>query len=448
MSIDPIILGLLGWIMAQLFIMHVYHRFKIPNVGLIQAYLLNLALNHWFGAFIYTLPWYSTSDYEYVKNGFTLTVYGVLAFAVGSAVLAPLAIKVFRMRWIQGKTFVPNPNLPVLSIVAGLFLYFALSPVLGRVPTVAAFVNSGWSLMTAGLCLACWKAWNLQGRRNLMRWLLFAISFPFITTLRMGFLGTGSVSLITCLVFVSSFYRPRWKVVVAGTLAIYLGLSLFVTYLRDRTELRGVIWLDEAPFSQRLEKFGETLKNFEFFDPTNHAHLERIDLRMNQNTFVGTSVDYLRSGLQDFAKGQTLWEAALSLIPRAFWPDKPIVGGSGNLVSDYTGLSLSEGTSFGIGQVMEFYINFGVPCVILGFFALGFLIALFDIAAGYRLSRGNWQGFAFWFFPGLGFIQSTGSLVEVVSTVVVSLIFCYLLNKYLLPRFSGRKLFRQKRVPS
>ena len=62
----------------------------------------------------------------------------------------------------------------------------------------------------------------------------------------------------------------------------------------------------------------------------------------------------------------------MGLVPRALWPDKPAVGGGGSLVTEYTGIPFEEGTSVGAGQVLEFYVNFGIPGVLAGFAGLGF----------------------------------------------------------------------------
>ena len=76
--------------------------------------------------------------------------------------------------------------------------------------------------------------------------------------------------------------------------------------------------------------------------------------------------------IYDFAYGGTvpLW----GFVPRALWPDKPAVGGGGSLVSEYTGIPFGEGTSVGAGQVLELYVNFGIPGVLAGFTGLGFLL--------------------------------------------------------------------------
>ncbi|MCP6769100.1 hypothetical protein NL529_30065, partial [Klebsiella pneumoniae] len=87
----------------------------------------------------------------------------------------------------------------------------------------------------------------------------------------------------------------------------------------------------------------------ELFDPRNIRQLERIDERLNQNYLVGAAVRHLQDGRVDFAAGSTVSDAALNIIPRALWPDKPIGAGSGDLVAIYTGLEFSKETSVGIG---------------------------------------------------------------------------------------------------
>jgi len=109
-------------------------------------------------------------------------------------------------------------------------------------------------------------------------------------------------------------------------------------------------------------------------------------------------------------------DAAFALVPRAIWPNKPAVGGSGNIVSKYTGLVFAEGTSVGVGPVLEFYINFGTTGVIIGFLIMGAIVGLIDEVAGERMLSGDWQGFIFWFLPGIAFLQVGGQLTEVTSS--------------------------------
>jgi len=52
------------------------------------------------------------------------------------------------------------------------------------------------------------------------------------------------------------------------------------------------------------------------FDPKDDTHLRQIDLRLNQNYFVGAAVSHLKTSGQ-FADGETLWlaESAPPLVP-------------------------------------------------------------------------------------------------------------------------------------
>ena len=92
------------------------------------------------------------------------------------------------------------------------------------------------------------------------------------------------------------------------------------------------------------------------------THLFALDQRLNQNYLVGMGVMRHREGEAELLYGATVpfW----ALIPRAIWPDKPAVGGGGDLVSQFTGIKFAEGTSVGVGQVLEFYMNFGMPGVL------------------------------------------------------------------------------------
>jgi hypothetical protein len=269
---------------------------------------------------------------------------------------------------------------------------------------------------------------------------MLGMMFPVITVVKDGFLGFGIAAVFIILGFVISFYRPRWKVAVGGVLAIYMGLSLFVTYLRDRTEFREALWQEKVSYSERFGKMFNTIRTFEFFDIHNASHLERLDQRLNQNILVGQAVQYLNNENVAYARGSTLWEALISVVPRIIWPSKPVTAGSGDYVSDYTGIVFAEGTSVGMGQVFEFFINFGRKGVIVGFFILGSILGFLDKGAGYRLALDDWKGCVFWFLPGVALLQTSGSLVEVFSTFTASIVFCFLVNKYVVPRMSGRAI--------
>jgi hypothetical protein len=122
-------------------------------------------------------------------------------------------------------------------------------------------------------------------------------------------------------------------------------LTIFVNYFASRNNIRNVVW-GGAELEDRVDAVVNAGANFEWFDPSNRLHLRALDARLNQNYFVGIAAERLDHGYVDYLYGRSLWEALLSLVPRALWPDKPVFGGSGDIVREMTGLSLSTTTSW------------------------------------------------------------------------------------------------------
>jgi hypothetical protein len=403
----------------------------------VPAYVLNLGLIHWPGAVVYLLPWYWGGDAENVEAGFLVTVYGIMAFALGSIILGPLITHVFAFPRSTGPSRVPETLLPRMYMFVGLACYTLLLTVAGGVPTVTALLATGWHLVVVGLGLACWAAWRGGRRPFFAAWLIVVGTLPLFTLVSQGFLSYGLSALIATLALIVTFTRPKPAWLLVGLIATYLGLSFYVTYMRDRAPIRDVVWTG-APVEDRVAQLALTLSDPEWFDPYDVHQLQRIDARLNQNALVGAAVRYLEVQRNPFARGETLWEAAIALIPRAAWPEKPVTAGSGTLVTRYTGIPFSATTSVGIGQVMEFYVNFGRVGVLVGFLFLGVALSLLDVGAHNRLLKGDWQGFALWYLPGLSLLQAGGSLVEVTSSAGAAVVTVVVVNRFVVPDLGGR----------
>jgi hypothetical protein len=204
--------------------------------------------------------------------------------------------------------------------------------------------------------------------------------------------------------------------------------------MRDRGSIRDSVW-GGASFSERFAQLFQSVSTFVWFDPTDSEHLARIDARLNQNALVGAAMTYLEQGYRSFANGKTIGDAIIAVIPRAIWPDKPVIAGSGSLVSDYTGIDFAYGTSVGIGPVLEFYINFGTPGVVVGFLVIGALLGTLDRSAGRSLADGDIEAFTYRYMPALSLINVGGSLVELTSSAAAAVAMVFLLNRILLPIF-------------
>lgn len=415
----------LAWASAAALIFFSRSQSNAVAAGLVPALLVGLAMRYLIPAALYLLPWSARSfDPDLVAIGFQISTFAVFAFGAGSLLFAPACLSMFNAsRPLSAARQHPQLRLAKTYMAVGLMCFVFLLPVVGRVPTISALVIQGWGLMIVGLGLASWYTWHHQQSRSFLLWLCITLCLPLVTIVTQGFLGYGTAAATAVLALLASFYRPRWKAIIVGLALVYFGLSIYVTYMRDREIIRasdGVI--------ARVQSVYTTVRRFEWFNLSNQQHLDRIDVRLNQNYLVGSAVQYLDSGLAHFAYGQTIVDGALSLVPRIIWPSKPQVAGSGTLVSQYTGLEFASGTAVGIGLVMESYVSFGTAGVCVAFALLGTGLTLIDRAAGLHLRRGDWPGFMRWFLPGLALLQTESSIVEVTSSVGAAIVVAWLVG--------------------
>jgi putative effector of murein hydrolase LrgA (UPF0299 family) len=71
---------------------------------------------------------------------------------------------------------------------------------------------------------------------------------------------------------------------------------------------------------------------------------------------------------------------------------------------------------------MEFYINFGMPGLIVGFVALGWLIATLDLKASDAERRARFGEVFLFFLPATALVQPLSSIVETSGSAASALI--------------------------
>jgi hypothetical protein len=405
---------LLVWAMVAAYLL-VRHWQTGRGAGLVFAYVLSFGAIHWLAATLHALPWFTAPTTDETIIGLRVATMGLIAFAVGGELGVFVSRRFGPRAPVIEEARLASPRIVTLYIVAGAIVYGVIAPVLAGLPTASALVSTASSLMVVGVALKAWNGWQ-RGRSSVSwLWLVASAVFPLMTLVGQGFLGFGFAAMVIVAAFVASFYRPRWQVAIAALLVAYLGMSVYVTYMRDRRDIRAVVWAGEA-LGARFETLVDTFANFEWFDLTRPEHLWRVDDRLNQNWLLGAAIDGIESGATSPAKGATLVDAAIALVPRAVWPGKPVVAGSGNIVSDYTGLTFAEGTSVGVGHVMEWYINFALPGVVFGFLWMGTVLVFVDRSAATWLHRGDVGRFSLWFLPGTSMLSVGGSFVEMTAT--------------------------------
>jgi hypothetical protein len=300
---------------------------------------------------------------------------------------------------------------------------YGLSP-LYQIPSVSAAVDKGGGIWMLGVLLGLRSAFHRGDYGRIGLWLGALMVYPVLMLLLGGFLSYGSAAIILVCAALTISTRSYWRVVVGIAVFAFLSLSIFVNYYQHRNDIRDQVW-GGAPLEARIYSVIDTFRDFEWLDPTNEKHLIALDQRLNQNYFVGLAAKRIQQGQVDYLKGESVWEGVLSLVPRALWPEKPVFAGSPQIVSKMTGLRLSSTTAFGVGNVMEFQINFGIPGVAIGFLVLGWLIGTLDLKAAVAEGRGDLGRVILFFLPCVAMIQPNGSIVEITGGPAAALVAAY-----------------------
>ncbi|HEY0004826.1 MAG TPA: hypothetical protein VGB17_08430, partial [Pyrinomonadaceae bacterium] len=116
----------------------------------------------------------------------------------------------------------------------------------------------------------------------------------------------------------------------------------------QRTE----VWVTEAATFWQETALGER-------DPNDS--LDSTTSRLDFLSLFGHVYD-LTPATIPYREGETLYNFAFAIIPRAIWPDKPVFGDASRKFAIEYGLTTEEGadrTAFGIGLPTEGYLNFG-----------------------------------------------------------------------------------------
>ena len=389
------------------------------SLGLPIAYLFLLLREHVPGAYVHLIGEEFFFNSAFVETGIWFTAIGSLFFVAGV--------------WVAGcspadravhRTPADRQQFVLFCLISGWLFTFGLRSFLIDVPSIGALVDKGGAIWILGVLLGLRQAVWLGDLKGIVLWLAALVVYP-TSLLLVGFagIGTQSVIIVICALTVSARKFSRILVGIAGV--TFVGLSFYVNYFEERHVIRQTTW--ELNIADQLTFVASRFSNMDWFDQSNPRHLHALDQRLNQNYFVGIAAVRIQQGLADYLYGQSILEGIVSLVPRAAWPDKPVFGGSGDIVANATGLQLSKTTSWGVGNVMEFYINFGYSGLIVGFFLLGWLLRTLDRQSAVAERRGELGKLILSFLPALALIGPLVSMVELVSGSAAALLsaFCF-----------------------
>ena len=387
------------------------------SLGLPVAYLLALFLIHVPGAFAYLVSGDLLEHSDFTETGIIFTAIGSSFFVLG--------VKIAHLGVARASIdSLPNDVRFWRFCTLGGWLLLLIFNWLRSIPSLAAIIDQAGSIWMLGVLLGLRVAVQRRDYFKAGAWIIIMCLFPAMTILLSGFISYASVTiLIVCSGSIITF-KNYWRAIITTLVAFVLGLNIFIAYFSARDQIRAVVWTG-ADMGARIDAVVDAAKNIQWFDRRNPEHLRAFDLRLNQNYFVGVSAARIEQGSADFLYGRSVWQSLLALIPRAIWTEKTVFGGSPEIVMEMTGLTLSRTTAWGVGNVMEFYINFGIPGLIGGFLLLGYVIGFFDRKAATALLRGKMGEAIIFFMPTVGLIIPERSMVEMAGGALGGLIAAY-----------------------
>lgn len=313
-----------------------------------------------------------------------------------------------------------------IALSVGLVAYALpfLLPRLGENALASTLLNTLQQFVLLAVCLLAYK-YLLE--KSALGWLVVlgvGVLFPAIALLSSGIISIGVTTTVLLFMFFLSCRGLDKRTTVLIALAAYVGLSLFVPYIRSRDTVRLDV-REGASLAQRLESAALIFEDVTPFSITNPEHLNLIGARLDNNAVIGIAVLSLRSRIVPYALGRTFLNIPLALIPRALWPNKPSLAGGSAFVTHYTGLIYAEGTSAGVGPVMEGYANFGTAGVFALLMFYGIVLVIFDAYSHAALLQGDIRTFSIWFLTGSYLVNPS----EFLATALAGMVGTFLILK-------------------
>jgi hypothetical protein len=399
---------------ASLFVLVYLLRREQLSLGMPLAYLGSLLLIHVPGAFAHLATGDRLPGTEFVSTGIFYTAIGCVCF-VGGVWLAHASAQPPQMsRPANRRAFA------YFCLIGGWAFVYGLSPI-SRVPSLGAVIETGGAIWMLGTMLGLRAAVHAGSLPRALIWAAALAVYPALMLLIGGFLSYGAAAVMIVLAILAVYARSYTRAAIGIVVASFIGLTFFVNYFDHRDDIRSNVW-GGASMENRLGSVTGMLGSIHLIDLDSDKDLTALDVRLNQNMFVGLAAARIKQGQVDFLNGQSVSDGVISMIPRALWPDKPTTAGSGQTVAEMTGLQLNEDTSWGVGNVMEFYINFGIPGVMGGFLALGWLLGTLDLRAAAAERRADFKSLIVFFLPAVALIDPNGSLVEITGGASAALL--------------------------
>lgn len=389
------------------------------SLGLPIVFMMGFVVNHLPGGVVHYLHPFQLEGYAETVVGMQMTTICMFAFLAGVVLFEFLQKSLIAQQINRQGRIRIDPSFWRFCAVSGIIVSVLIAPFVSF-PTIGSVIKASANIWILGVMLALRAYTSVRVKPAvLFGWLAASLISPFVTLISSGFLGFGISALTSayCILLVKP--RRLLLAIISAALAFYFALGVAVTYFSGREEIRGSVWGGETN-EQRLDSITNVFSKATLFEYTNLEHAFFIDMRLNQNFVVGRAESNMKFSNVPFFNGRTFIDSIVALVPRALWPEKPVFAGSGDLVTQVTGIVFAEGTSVGIGSVLESYANFGWFGLFLFHFPMGYFIRLLDFRSFRAEALGDYSTLLSCFLPALALNAVGGVFAEATAAALAA----------------------------
>lgn len=270
-----------------------------------------------------------------------------------------------------------NEQMGWLSFCVGLLAQLALRAV-GEIPTLSTAVNCLAALARIGILILLVSAMATG------RWKRFAMAAGIFAAVSVsGSFDSGhtfiriDTALPLIVIYIASSGMSL-KFIVQGVLGFAAMVPMVSAWMNSREIIRSGYLQGLSLWEKGDVFFGEFFRNLHL--PTAESFIDLLVTRVDMTEGLAAQVRH-QPDLEPYAYGETFYSAFYTLIPRAIWPDKPIVAGGSEFYTRFTGeiRSADDLTSIGIAYPFELYANGGPILVVVGLGVIGFLCARLEL---------------------------------------------------------------------
>lgn len=263
-------------------------------------------------------------------------------------------------------------------------------------------------------------------------WLVYVPIFILIAISggNSGPIGLFAISVI--MLYIAEKRKIPWLVILAGICVLF-------PFMWAKFEYRTLVW--DASGAANFADFGDAMKNVATFaalagkfatgmDNSDmgfalHAIAIRFDI-----SYLFAHVATLTPAEVGYLNGESYADVAWKVIPRLILPDKPDPSYGQVFGHMYSILAVDDlTTSINFPQMVEMYVNFGVPGVLIGMFIMSQIYWFLSYMMN-QPGMGDWLTvFANSIFTGLFLIETNFSLV--VGGIFYNVILLYVIGFFI-----------------